>query len=382
MPFVKSDDAKRRSPRRVQTGAYHRPSMLNCVPLAITSFRKIPHQRLPRIYNQDIALSTHFARESGRELAPEKPLRAVFMGTPQFAVPALDILASNPVLDLVAVYVPPDRRRGRGRIMEPSPVKARAQELAIPVCQPSTLRNPDAIGELSELNPEIIVVVAYGRLLPMEVLDIPRFGCLNLHPSLLPRHRGPSPVPGAILNGDDTTGVTLMLLDEGMDSGPIIAQRARSIEPEDDAESLTTELFREGAALLDATLPAWVSGDVDACPQDHELATFTSKMERADGLADWGRPAEFLWRQQRAYKPWPGLHTSWQGKEIKLLDVSPLPAGTAEPGAVVRTDGDQIAVGTGEGLLEIRRLQLEGRRPSSAEDFVRGYPDFVGERLG
>lgn len=356
--------------------------MLNCVPLAITSFRKIPHERLPRIYNQDIALSTHPARESGRELGPENPLRAVFMGTPQFAIPALDALASNPALDLVAVYAPPDRRRGRGRIMEPSPVKARAQELAIPVCQPSTLRTPDAMGELSELNPEIIVVVAYGRLLPAEVLDIPRFGCLNLHPSLLPRHRGPSPIPGAILNGDDTTGVTLMRLDEGMDSGPIIAQRARSIGAEDDAENLTTELFKEGADLLDATLPAWVSGDVDACPQDHELATFTSKMERADGLADWGRPAEFLWRQQRAYKPWPGLHTSWQGKEIKLIDVSPLPGGTAELGAVVRADGDQIAVGTGEGLLEIRCLQLEGRRPSSAEDFVRGYPDFVGARLG
>ena len=356
--------------------------MLNCVPLAITSFRKIPHERLSRIYNQVIALSTHSARESGRKLTPEIPLRAVFMGTPQFAIPALDALASNPALDLVAVYTPPDRRRGRGRIMEPSPVKARAQELEIPVCQPSTLRNPDAIGELSELNPEIIVVVAYGRLLPAEVLEIPRFGCLNLHPSLLPRHRGPSPVPGAILNGDDTTGVTLMLLDEGMDSGPIIAQRARSIGPGDDAESLTTELFKDGADLLDATLPAWVSGDVDACPQDHELATFTSKMERADGLADWGRTAGFLWQQQRAYTPWPGLHTSWQGKEIKLLDVSPLPAGAAERGVVVRADADQLAVGTGEGLLEIRRLQLEGRRPSSAEDFVRGYPDFVGARLG
>ena len=327
-------------------------------------------------------MSTHSARESGRKLIPENSLRAVFMGTPRFAVPTLETLASNPALDLVAVYAPPDRRQGRGRIMEPSPVKARAQELEIPVCQPSTLRNPDAIGELSELGPEIIVVVAYGRLLPAEVLDIPRFGCLNLHPSLLPRHRGPSPVPGAILSGDDTTGITLMLLDEGMDSGPIIAQRALSIRPEDDAESLATELFQEGADLLNATLPAWISGDVNACPQDHEVATFTSKMERADGLADWGRPAEFLWRQQRAYTPWPGLHTSWQGKEIKLLDVSPLPAGTAEPGVVVRGNGNQLAVGTGEGLLEIRRLQLEGRRPSSAEDFVRGYSDFVGARLG
>ena len=356
--------------------------MLNCVPLAITSFLKVPHERLPRIYNQVIALSTHSARESGPKLTPENPLRAVFMGTPHFAVPALDSLVSNPVVDVVAVYTPPDRRRGRGRVMEPPPVKARAQELQIPIHQPPTFRNPDAVAGFSELRPEIVVVVAYGRLLPAAVLEIPRFGCLNLHPSLLPRHRGPSPVPGAILCGDDTTGVTLMLLDEGMDSGPIITQRARDIKPEDDAENLTTELFHDGAALLSETLPAWLSGDVDARPQDDALATFTSKMERADGLADWGRTAEFLWRQQRAYAPWPGLHTAWQGKELKLLEVSPLQGSDAEPGAVVRADGDRLAVGTGKGLLEIRRLQLEGRRPAPAEDFVRGYPDFNGARLG
>lgn len=356
--------------------------MLNCVPLAITSFLKVPHERLTRIYKQEIALSTHFAGESGRELRPENPLRTVFMGTPRFAVPALEILAANPALDLVGVYTPPDRRRGRGQTMEPSPVKARAQELEVPVCQPATLRNSEAVAELSLLAPEIIVVVAYGRLLPAEVLELPRFGCLNLHPSLLPRHRGPSPVPGAILGGDDTTGVTLMLLDEGMDTGPVIAQRTRNIGPEDDAENLTTELFHDGAALLEAVLPGWVSRDVVAYPQDDSLATYTSKMERADGLADWDQPAEFLWRQQRAYTPWPGLHTIWNGKELKLLEVSPLPDGHAEPGSVVRAGDQRMAVGTGEGLLMIRRLQLEGRRPAEAEDFVRGYPDFVGARLG
>ena len=356
--------------------------MLNCVPLAITSFLKVPHERLPRIYNQVIALSTHSARESGRQFGPENPLRAVFMGTPRFAVPALDTLAFNPGINLVAVYTPPDRRRGRGQVLEPSPVKARALELEIPVCQPPTFRNPDVVDEFSQLKPGLVVVVAYGRLLPAEVLEIPRFGCLNLHPSLLPQHRGPSPVPGAILSDDATTGVTLMLLDEGMDSGPIIAQRARDIRPEDDAEKLTADLFHDGAALLSETLPAWLSGEVDARPQDDALATFTSKMERADGLADWGRTAEFLWRQQRAYTPWPGLHTAWQGKEVKLLAVSPLPSGNADPGAVVHADGDRLAVGTGRGLLEIRRLQLEGRRPAEPDDFVRGYPDFLGARLG
>ena len=356
--------------------------MLNCVPLAITSFLKVPHERLTRIYKQEIALSTHFAGESGRELRPENPLRTVFMGTPRFAVPALENLAANPAVELVGVYTPPDRRRGRGQTMEPSPVKARAQELEVPVCQPATLRNSEAVAELSQLAPDIIVVVAYGRLLPAEVLELPRFGCLNLHPSLLPRHRGPSPVPGAILGGDDTTGVTLMLLDEGMDTGPVIAQRTRNIGPEDDAENLTTELFHDGAALLDAVLHSWVTGDMEATPQDDSLATYTSKMERADGIADWDRPAEFLWRQQRAYTPWPGLHTTWEGKEIKLLQVAPLPGRPVEPGAVVRVDEDHLAVGTGDGLLMVHRLQLEGRRPAEAEDFVRGYPDFVGSRLG
>lgn len=326
-------------------------------------------------------MSTHSARESGSALSRENPLRAVFMGTPRFAVPALDTLASSPAVDVVAVYTSPDRRRGRGRLMEPSPVKARAQELEIPICQPPTLRKTDAVAEFAELNPAIVVVVAYGRLLPAAVLDIPRYGCLNLHPSLLPRHRGPSPVPGAILSGDATTGITLMLLDEGMDSGPVIAQRIRSIGPGDDAENLTTELFQDGAVLLSETLPAWLSGGVDACPQDDALATFTSKMERGDGLADWNRPAEILWRQQRAYTPWPGLHTGWQGQGLKLLTVAPLPNRHAQPGEVVRADGDRLAVGTGEGLLEIQRLQLEGRRPAEAADFVRGYPDFIGAHL-
>ncbi len=381
MPFVKSDDAKRRSPRRVQTGAYHRPSMLNCVSLNITSFLKSPHERLRIIYNQVITLSTHFARDSEYELGASNPLRAVFMGTPQFAVPALNSLASNPDVEVLAAYTPPDRRRGRGQALESSPVKIRAQQLGIPVCQPATLRNAGAIGELARLEPDIVAVVAYGRILPAEALEVPRFGCLNLHPSLLPRHRGPAPVPGTILAGDRTTGVTLMLLDEGMDTGPVIAQRTRIIRPEDDAESLTAELFQYGAELLNETLPDWLAGAVEARPQDDELATYTAKMERADGLADWGRPAEFLWRQQRAYKPWPGLHTGWDGKEVKLLEVTPLPHGSAEPGVVVTSNENPVAVGTGEGLLAVHRLQLEGRRPADAAGFIRGHPDFVGARL-
>ena len=310
------------------------------------------------------------------------PLRAIFMGTPQFAVPALDALVADPAVEVVAAYTPPDRRQGRGRAVASPPVKIRAQELGIAVEQPATLRNADAVSRAAAYAPDIIVVAAYGRILPAGVLDLPRFGCLNLHPSLLPRHRGPSPVAGAILAGDDATGVTVMLLDEGMDTGPLVAQRVRPILPDDNAETLTADLFRDGADLLGEVIPVWVSGGLDAVAQDGEQATYTSRLERGDGVADWTRDPELLWRQQRAYSPWPGLHTSWEGKEVKLLDVAPIPGGTADPGTVIGIDEEPIAIGAGGGLLAVRRLQLEGRRPAEAADFVRGYPHFIGAMLG
>ena len=327
-------------------------------------------------------MSTHYPTDSPASLQLENPWRVVFMGTPQFTVPALDALCSIPAVAVVAAYTPPDRRQGRGQTLAPSPVKQRAQQLGIPVEQPATLRNPTAVERLSAYAPDLVVVAAYGRILPTAVLNLPRFGCLNLHPSLLPRHRGPSPVAGAILAGDDATGVTVMLLDEGMDTGPIVAQRLRSIGPEDDAETLTGQLFRDGAALLNEIIPDWIAGALAAVPQDHEQATYTSKLERADGVADWTRPAELLCRQQRAYAPWPGLHTKWGGKEVKLLDVVPEPDGYAAPGVVTATADEPVAVGSGRGLLAVRRLQLAGRRPAGAADFVHGYPHFIGAKLG
>ncbi len=304
------------------------------------------------------------------------------MGTPAFVIPTLDALWADPSVEVVAAYTPPDRRRGRGQVFEATPVKQRALELDIPVEQPATLRNSDAVGRLASYRPDVIVVAAYGRLLPADALAIPPFGCLNLHPSLLPRYRGPSPVAGAILADDKVTGVTVMLLDEGMDTGPIITQRERTVGPEMDAAELTETLFTDGAALLSETLPKWMGGSLSALEQDGNLATYTSKLERADGFADWALSAEELARRQRAYSPWPGLHTLWSGKEVKLLDVHPFPGG-GEAGTVATLTGEApIVVGTGEGLLAVRRLQLEGRRPADAEDFVRGYPQFVGACLG
>ncbi len=327
-------------------------------------------------------MSTHPETEFAIREARAASHRTVFMGTPSFVVPVLDALQGCPEVEVAAVYTPPDRRRGRGQSYEASPVKQHAQALGIPVEQPRTFRDADVVARLESYRPDIIVVAAYGRLLPPEVLAIPPFGCLNLHPSLLPRHRGPAPVAGAILAGHDVTGVSLMLLDEGMDTGPVIAQRERPIREFDDAATLTEALFADGATLLVETLPGWIGGSTPAVEQDGNLTTYTSKLERGDGLADWGLSAETLARRQRAYAPWPGLYTRWEGKELKLLDVAPVPGVGAEPGLVTIADGADIAIGTGQGLLAAHTLQLEGRRPADASDFLRGYPQFMGARLG
>lgn len=314
-------------------------------------------------------------------------MRVMFMGTPDFVVPVLDALAASPDVDVVGVYTPPDRPRGRGRSPEMPPVKARSLSLGLPVYQPSTLRSARVQEELASLQPDVIVVAAYGRILPSPVLDLPPHGCLNLHPSLLPRYRGPSPVVTALLEGDSTTGVTLMQLDEGMDTGPIIAQREYPISPNDTAETLTRALFQLGADLLMQSVRPWVEGQLAAQPQNEALATVTRKLERSDGEADWQLSAIQLERRQRAYTPWPGLFTHWQGQLLKLVDVAALPDSAASdgdpPGAVVPLPlaDSPVGVVTSDGVLGLKALQLEGRRATTAQEFVRGYPQFVGSRL-
>ena len=317
-------------------------------------------------------------------------MRAVFMGTPTFAVPVLETLCGGPAVEVVAVYTPPDRPKGRGLEVESTPVKMAALELDLLVLQPTSLRSARVQKELAALRPDVIVVAAYGKLLPSEVLDLPPHGCLNIHPSLLPKYRGPSPVVSTLLDGVAETGVTLMLLDEGMDTGPIVAQRKLTLAGTETAEMLTQELFRVGGDLLLETLDPWTSGLVDALSQDHSNATVTRKLERSDGLVDWGTPASVLERKQRAFTPWPGLFTKWQEKSLRLLEVSLLdgqirtnsiPA--AEPGEVVALDTEEtpIGIGTAQGILGVKQLQLEGRRVASASEFLRGYPNLIGSRL-
>ena len=307
------------------------------------------------------------------------------MGTPATVVPTLQRLAQLPDVRVVAAVTPPDRQRGRGRRPESTPVKDAAQILGIPVLQPDTLRSRDVQERLAALAPDVIVVAAYGKFLPPPVLELPPHGCLNLHPSLLPRHRGPSPVATAILEGDEITGVSLMLLDEGMDTGPVIAQRECVLSGNETADQLTEILFEMGASLLEDCLGPWTSGELTPCSQDESKATVSRKLERTDGLADWSLPAVTLARQCRAYAPWPGLYTMWQGKTIKVLEANASSGGqtgAASAGQVTRTaGGNEILVSTGDGQLELIRLQLEGRRPVVAEEFLRGYPDFIGSVL-
>jgi len=303
-------------------------------------------------------------------------LGIVFMGSPQFAVPSLERLISDRY-QVDAIYTQPDRPAGRGRAPSPTPVKVAAQSHGLTVVQPADLAAEGA--RLGELAPEVIVVAALGKMLPRTVLELPRHGCVNLHPSLLPKYRGASPVASAILAGDDITGVSLMLLDEGMDTGPLLGQERANIEPEDTAGSLTDKLSLVAAELLGTVLPRWLKGDIQPRPQDEAQASGSVLIAKGDGEIDWRLGADEIWRRVRAYQPWPGCYTRWAGKQIKILEAKPLP-GAADIGRVVAA-GDGLAVGTGDGLLGIARVQLEGKRALAAADFLRGQGGFLGAIL-
>lgn len=308
--------------------------------------------------------------------------RLVFMGTPDFAVPSLEALAATGAYDIALVITQPDRPAGRGRAVQPSPVKVTAERLGLPVWTPDSLRGESAQARLREVAPDVQVVVAYGEILRPAILDIPPRGTLNVHASLLPKYRGAAPIAGALLAGERETGVTIMLLDPGMDTGPILSQRAIPIGPEETAGTLHDRLARLGAELLVETLPRWLAGEIEPRPQDHSQATVTRMLSKEHGRLDWNRPAVELANQVRAFDPWPGTFTVWRGKILKVLTARALDRPvTAPPGTVERVDGG-VAVATGEGWLLLESVQLAGKRPQPVETFIRGQPEFVGSRLG
>jgi methionyl-tRNA formyltransferase len=307
--------------------------------------------------------------------------RLVFMGTPEFAVPILESLVGQ--YQVVAVVTQPDRVAGRGRRVKYSPVKKTALAYDLPLLQPPSLRRPEAAEELRELAPDVIVVAAFGQILPPEVLAIPPHSCLNIHASLLPRYRGAAPIAAAILAGEEQTGVTLMLMDEGMDTGPILAQAECEIEPQDTTESLSVKLAHLGADLLVEALPCWLDGRIAPQPQDDRLATYCQIITKKDGLIDWSLPVTALWLRMRAYHLWPGTYTYWRGKLLKILRARPVPIGPSEkkPGRVISLD-DGVAVVTGTDALLLEEIQLAGKKALAAQEFIRGQRDFIGSVLG
>ncbi len=307
--------------------------------------------------------------------------RIMFMGTPSFAVPCLQALVGH--YEIVAVVTQPDRPARRGRRIVASAVKKAALAYDLPLMQPESLRQEEVIAEIRELEPQVIVVAAYGQILRPQVLSIPPSGVINVHPSLLPKYRGASPIAGALLAGEEKTGVTIMLMDEGMDTGPILAQISIKIRPEDTTSSLVERLARMGADLLLETLPRWLEGQIKPQPQDNARATYTKPIAKKDGLIDWSLPAVEIWGRVRAFDPWPGAHTWWRGKLFKVLASRPLPewAGKGKPGEVLDLSAG-VAVATGQGALLLQEVQLAGRRAIGIQDFVRGQRDFIGSLLG
>ena len=312
-------------------------------------------------------------------------MRIIFMGTPAYSVPVLGRLL-NAGHHVAAVVTKPDRAAGRGRRLTPPPVKLFAQEHGLPILQPPSLRRSEAVAQMAALQPQVIVVAAYGRILPPEVLAFPPKGVLNVHPSLIPRHRGPSPVVTALLDGDEVTGVTIILTDEGMDTGPVVAQQREPVLPEDTATVLTERLFHLGAELLVESLPAWEADRIAPVPQDESRASTTRLYTKADGEMDWALSARALERRLKAFDAWPGCHTRWRGRGLRVLEGVVVRGETVGhvPGDVIPMLGmadPPVAVVTGEGALGLVRLQLDGRRPQSAQEFLRGYRDFIGSRL-
>ncbi|MGE5277292.1 MAG: methionyl-tRNA formyltransferase [Acidobacteriota bacterium] len=307
-------------------------------------------------------------------------MKAVFFGTPQFAVPSLEALLSLAEIPLVVTQ--PDRPVGRHSNPMPSPVAVRAESAGLEVAKPERLRgNREFQARLEQIAPDVGVVVAYGRILPAEILAVPRLGFVNVHASLLPRHRGAAPVQAALLAGDSETGVVTMRVVEELDAGPLYLARRVPIRPSDDAGLLSRRLSLEGASLLVETLRGLERGVLEPVPQRGE-ATFSRPLRREDGEVDWNAPAEEVARRLRAFSPWPGLYTFLGKERLKLLAAEPAASGAVLPPGSLVQDGERVLVGAGGGTaLLLRRVQREGRTPVSAAEFARGLPRLPA-RLG
>lgn len=306
------------------------------------------------------------------------------MGTPDIGAVVLSRLSLAFPGQVVGVLSQPDRPKGRDLQLQPTPVKSAAQRLGLPVWQPEKARAPESMAVLRELAPDIIIVVAYGQILPQSLLDIPRLGCLNLHTSLLPRWRGAAPIQWALAAGDTVTGVTLMQMDAGLDTGPMLASQSTDIQDDDTAQTLHDRLGQIGAALLVGALPEYAAGRLPPTPQPAEGVTYARKITKDDGRIDWSLTAPVLCRRLRAFTPWPGAFTRMPGgsipKLLKLHAAVPLHI-DGPPGQILAADASGVVVACGAGAIQITELQPEGGRRMTAAQFISGHPGLKGVTL-
>jgi methionyl-tRNA formyltransferase len=301
--------------------------------------------------------------------------RIIFMGSPDFAVPTLEVLAVN--YQVVGVVTQPDRPAGRGRKLTPPPVKILAEQLEIPVIQPHRLSEPESFTSLERWEPDLIVVAAFGQILKPDVLDMPEFGCINVHASLLPRWRGAAPIQAAILHGDEKTGITIMKMDEGLDTGPILSQRELLLTGEETAGSLSPELAQLGAELLADTLPEYLDGELIPTPQQGE-SSYARMLKKSDGELDFNRSGIELEAKIRAYQPWPGTYMTWDGQRLKIHAAHAAESETAAgvPGDRAIIDGFPAVI-TSEGLLVLDQLQPAGKKSMPGTVFLQGARNWI-----
>ncbi|MFN3395370.1 MAG: methionyl-tRNA formyltransferase [Thermodesulfovibrionales bacterium] len=293
----------------------------------------------------------------------------IFFGTPEFAVPSLKALIEA-CEDITLVVTQPDRAKGRGHKLLPAPLKVTAKEMGIQVIEPLTLKDDDLILRLSEIRPEFIIVVAYGKILPRRILDIPLRGCINLHASLLPKYRGAAPIQWALINGEEITGVTTMLMDEGLDTGPVFLKQELIIDEDDNAESLSRRLSEIGASLLLETVRGIRNGSLKPKPQEGE-PSFAPPLKKEDGYIDWNKTAREIFNLIRGTYPWPGAHCFIGGERVRIIKARPLNS-EGQPGIIEKVTKDELLIGTGKGLLSVLELQPSGRSQMSIRDFLQG----------
>ena len=342
-----------------------------------------PHPDLPSFFLSPAGIFPLAVRMTAMQI--------LFMGTAELSCASLQALASDEKFRVIAVVTQPDKPKGRELRLQPSPVKALALKLRLPVLQPVRARDEKFIAELRELKPDLIVVVAYGQILPPAILELPRHGCLNVHTSLLPKYRGAAPIQWAIANGDTVTGVTIMKMDAGLDTGPMVSQRSTAILPADDSAILHDRLAQLGAELLVQTIPDYVGGSMPPVPQPAEGTCYAAKIKKEDGRIDWSQPARTIWNRLRAFTPWPGAFTflpdppsagraSPRAGLIKIWKAS-IAEKSGRAGEILSADKSGIVIACGEGTLLILELQREGGRRMTAAEFLAGCRLKTGDAL-